>query len=239
MKTVQIYKTDSDLAKGAADKIEVIAAEAIRSNGKFSISLSGGSTPRKAYEQLVSANLDWDKTFVYWGDERTVPFYDHNSNYKMANDTLLSKVTIPDRNIYRWKTELDPESAATDYAFQLSKNFDSEMPKFDVVLLGLGEDGHTASLFPETEALKAVETSAVANKLKDSDEYRLTLTFPAINNAENIIFLVTGAEKSVVVAKVLENPTNEKCYPAEFVEQASGKIIWMLDEPAAKELKQI
>lgn len=228
----EVLKNGDALAERAAELFISLAAEAIQARGRFAVALSGGSTPRKLHALLASEfknDVDWSKAFAFFGDERFLPPYDEDSNYYMADDTLLSRVDIPPENVFPFVTlEVTPEESARIYEGELKRFFDGP-PHFDLIFLGMGEDGHTASLFPgnpvlnETDALVA----AVHNSPKPPPE-RMTLTLPVLNAARNIVFLVGGASKREALARIERG----EALPASLVEP-EGELLWLLDEAAS------
>jgi 6-phosphogluconolactonase len=237
MRQVLIKSNVEELNKAAAGLFVAASIESNALRGKFSVALSGGSTPRGLYLLLASdkyrSKIDWSKTTLFFGDERNVPPDSDQSNYRMAAEALLSPLKIPAKNIHRWETERGPVEAAADYEIKLRSN-----GPLDLVLLGLGADAHTASLFPNTDALHEKEKFAVANWVEKLDDHRLTMTFPAINATRETIFLVAGGDKAEAVASVLEGKSRAKEYPAQGVKPTSGNLTWLLDEPAASKLKR-
>ena len=240
---VQVFRDTKALNSAAAELIVGIGAQAINSRGKFIFVLSGGSTPKALYELLshsYKTRLEWEKAFFFFGDERNVAFDDAESNFRMANESLLQPLRIPDSNVFRWQTELqNPNEIAAQYEksirnfFRLEKN---HFPRFDLTLLGLGDDGHTASLFPHTEALREQSEIAVSNHVEKLNTNRLTLTFPAINSSENVVFLVSGEKKADVLPKIMHGDFQPERLPAQNIKLADGKLVWLLDEAAAKSI---
>lgn len=209
---------------------------AVASKGSFSISLSGGSTPGAIYRRLVGLPVEWSKIFFFFGDERFVPPDDAESNFRMATDAMLLPLGIKDENIFRWRTDFgNAAAAATDYSDRL-RDFFGGWPKFDLCLLGLGADGHTASLFPETAALYETERIAAENWVPKFDSFRLTLTPPAINNSSNILFIVIGPEKAAAVASVIDGEYRPSILPAQLIKPKSGTLRWLIDDDAASRL---
>jgi 6-phosphogluconolactonase len=214
---IRILKTAADLFEGAAAEFASQASTAVRASGKFTVALSGGSTPRTLYSLLATKpNLPWDKIFIFWGDERHVPPDQPESNYGMANEALLSR--------------LQYELTLKDF-FHLSPG---EFPRFDLIFLGVGPDGHTASLFPGTSALNETKRLVVANWVPKFNTHRITFTFPVLNAAACVIFLMSGADKAATLQEVLEN--NRANLPSQRVRPVNGKLIWLVDEPAARTL---
>src|SRR5262249_31812310 len=200
-----------------------------------------GNTPRAVFSLLAeqhSADLFWDRIHIFFGDERYVPPDHPESNYRMAHEALLSLVRIPPENVHRFRTELDPESAAKDYETQLQTFFgepEQSLPRFDLVMLGLGEDGHTASLFPGTSALNETTRLVVAVWVEKFKMFRLTLTLAALNHSAEVLFLVAGANKAGVLKEVLPNPT--AALPAQKIQPAGGRLLWLVDQSAARLLQ--
>ena len=224
-----------EIAREAAERIVVLAEEMIDTRGDFAIVLSGGSTPKALYELLASdeyrERINWLKVQVFFGDERCVPPEHADSNYRMARIALLSEVPIPGDNVYRIRGEIDPNEAAIEYGKLLKEKFGDSGP--DLVLLGMGDDGHTASLFPNTAALNETRHRCVANYVEKLNAWRITLTAPFINLAEQVLFMVAGAEKASRVQEVLEADPDPDRLPAQLIRPASGKLTWLLDAAAA------
>jgi len=235
--------TPQDLFQAAADDVIHAATDAVKERGRFTIALSGGSTPLSLYT-LIAANastgLPWDQMFFFWSDERHVPPDDPDSNFRLANESLLSKVPVPAANIFRVPAE-NPDAAAAAQAYeQTLRNFFSlkpdEFPRFDLILLGMGPDGHTASLFPETAALQEKSRLVVANWVEKLKAFRITFTLPLINAARRVVFLVSGMDKAPALHEVLEGNAPPRKYPSKLVQPADGKLIWLLDRAAASQL---
>jgi 6-phosphogluconolactonase len=231
---------DSDaLYRAAGDEFLRCAQDAIAGRERFCVALSGGNTPRGVYSFLAAndgASLPWNQIYIFFGDERHVPPDDPESNYRMANETLLSRVPIPAANVFRVPTELDAEVAAQQYEDQLRAFFrlsPGAWPRFDLILLGLGDDGHTASLFPESAALNETKRLVVANWVDKLHSYRVTFTYPMLNHAAEIAFLVSGQSKSHILRDVLK-PTGDASYPAQRVRPLGGRLLWILDRAAAQ-----
>ena len=233
-----------ELNKLGAAKFVSIGRESIKKRGKFVVALAGGSTPRALYQLLASDKfrnlIDWTKVFFFFGDERNVLPDDGESNFRMANESLLEPLNVSAENIFRWQTEIgNAEEIATDYEQKIKDFFGlnaGELPRFDLILLGMGDDGHTASLFPETVALNETSKIAAANRVEKLDATRLTLTFPAINNAANVIFLISGEKKADVLRAVLTGDVQPEKLPSQSVKPRNGVLFWILDEDAARNL---
>lgn len=235
--------TPQELFQAAADEVIRAANEAVRQEGQFTIALSGGSTPRGLYT-LIAANaagtLPWDKMFFFFGDERHVPPNHPDSNFRMADQALLSKVPVPGSNIFRIPAEVpDAAVAAHTYEKTLREFFSlkpGEFPRFDVILLGLGADGHTASLFPGTAALQEKSRLVVANWVEKLKSTRITLTLPVLNGGRMVVFLVSGNAKAAILHEVLEGKGPDEKYPCRMVKPTDGRLIWFVDRAAASEL---
>jgi len=235
--------TPQDLFQAAADELIRSAEEAITARQRFTIALSGGSTPKGLYNLIAanaSSSLPWDRMFFFFGDERHVPPDSADSNFKMVNEWLFSKAPIPAANIFRIPAE-NPDAQAVANAYQNTiQSFfalqPGEFPHFDLILLGMGPDGHTASLFPETAALQEKSRLVSANWVPKLETYRITLTFPAINAARLVVFLVSGTDKAPTLHEVLEGKEPADKYPSKLIRPANGKLIWLMDRAAASEL---
>jgi len=230
------------LAQEAAGRILEQARAAVESRGRFSLALSGGSTPQDTYRLLAQEpyrdQVPWDKVHLFWGDERCVPPDDPGSNYHLADRLLISRVPIPAENVHRIPGELAPEAAARAYRRELEDFFCGPAPRLDLVLLGLGGDGHTASLFPGAESLEALSDTVLPAEAEYEGRpaQRVTLALPAINAARQILFLVSGEAKAGIVAQVLGSRSGS--LPAERVCPTAGELVWLLDEPAASGLTE-
>lgn len=232
---VRVFEDPRELAEAAAWSFMEQARKAIKASGRFAVVLAGGSTPKRAYEVLAKkygepGDLDWGKVHAFFGDERTVPPDNEDSNYRMAHEALLSHVPVG--SVHRMRGELDPAEAAALYEEELEEFFGG-MPRFDLVLLGIGEDGHTASLFPGTLALEVSDRWVVENPVGEMDTVRLTLTVPVINAAKRVVFLVAGEGKADALKEILEGDADPRSYPARLIQPTSGPV-WMLDRAAAR-----
>ena len=240
---IRTLTTPQELFAAAAEEVVTATTEAIADQGRFTIALSGGSTPKSLFNLLATnarTALPWDRMFFFWGDERHVPPTDPDSNYRMADEAMLSKVPVPPGNVFRFAAE-NPDAAAVADAYEttLRKFFKLEpgqTPQFDLILLGMGPDGHTASLFPGTPALQEKSRLVVANWVEKLKTHRLTLTLPVLNAARCVMFLVSGTDKSTALRAVLEGDAPAEQYPAKLVKPTSGDLIWMVDRAAASEL---
>jgi 6-phosphogluconolactonase len=240
---IVICRHVDELNRKAAEQFIELANKAIQQSGQFTVSLSGGSTPKTIYSLLASADhkerVDWFRVYLFWGDERCVPPNHPESNFRMVQESLLSKVQIPDENIHRMMGEKEPEQAATEYEEHLRRFFHlprGSVPRFDLIFLGLGEDGHTASLFPGSPALDEQNRLVAKVYVERLKAYRLTLTLPVINAAAQITFLVTGQSKSAVVKQILGADSKSQSYPANRVRPVNGNVTWLITRDAAAEL---
>ena len=238
---IQILPTPADLFHAAAEEFVRVGKAAIAARGRFTVALSGGSTPKSLYSLLAAkhAAFDWDHTFLFFGDERHVPPDHPDSNYRMVNESLLSKISIPAENVFRVKAENpDAAAAALEYENDLRRFFalkPGEFPRFDLILLGLGPDGHTASLFPGSEGLKEQSRLVIANWVEKFKTHRITFTFPVLNHTALAMFLASGQDKADMVRQVLEGK-NTPPYPSQRVQPLNGTLLWILDEAAAAKL---
>ena len=218
------------LAKAAADNFVTLANAVIQANGKFTVALSGGSTPAAMYSILASDEyknkVDWTKVFVFWGDERCVPFDSPENNSHNAKELLLNKINIPQENIFTIPTYLSPADAAKSYAKIIRLFFNDPIPIFDLILLGMGDDGHTASLFPHTTILQ--EKNAIVKEvfLENKNVYRISFTEPLINNAKQILFLIAGKEKEKMLDTILNGAYLPETYPAQLIKNADWFVLF-------------
>jgi 6-phosphogluconolactonase len=225
-------------ARAAADRILQAAEDAITARGRFTLALSGGRTPRILYEMLASSDyaglIPWYGTYIFWSDERCVPPEARESNYRLAEDALLQHVPVPTSHVFRVRGELQPEAAAAAYDRVLHAFFEARLglnaPHFDVILLGMGDDGHTASLFPGSPALDMHETWAAPSHAPNPPHGRVTLTYPALNAARSLIVLATGADKRDAVFRILSEGAD---LPAGRLAPTRGEQRWILDQAAA------
>jgi 6-phosphogluconolactonase len=244
---IQILSNLEELTCRAAEEFVRQAEEAVGAKGFFTVALSGGSTPKSLYSLLASetasfrVRVPWDKVHFFWGDERHVPPDHPDSNYRMTQEAVLSKIPIPSENVYRIKTENpDAGKAAEDYERVLREFFRLEvgqLPRFDLVLLGLGPDGHTASLFPGTEVLNDRKSLVAAPWVEKFNAYRITLTPSVLNNAVCVAFLISGEEKAVTLKAVLEGGYQPERLPAQLIHPTNGRLLWLVDRAAARMLE--
>ena len=238
---VVVHPSLEALSREAASRFQRLAADSIAVVGRFSLALSGGSTPRALYhllsEQPLREAIDWPRVHLFWSDERFVPADHSDSNFRLAWEAFISKVPIPAANVHAVPTESgDPQAAAARYEETLRRFFASregEAPRFDLVLLGLGADGHTASLFPGSPALDEHERLVVATHVAKLDAWRLTLTPPVLCGARHIVFLVSGSDKASALREVLEGPYDPHRLPAQLARPEKGDLTWLVDEAAA------
>lgn len=234
---IVVVDSPAALAARAADEFAADAARAIAASGRFTAALSGGKTPRAMLAALASRPLDWRRISFFWSDERCVGPDDPDSNYGMARDALLSKIDVPPANVHRMRGELDPAAGAGAYDAELRGVFGTAA-RFDLLFLGLGPDGHTASLFPGTAALDATDRWCAANEVTGNvaSPWRLTLTYPAIDAARRILFLVEGNDKAGILATVLCGEQDARRYPAQGIAPKDGELVWLVDAAAAAKL---
>jgi 6-phosphogluconolactonase len=249
---VRVYQDPGELALKAARRFARLADQYVIGGGRFTVALSGGSTPKAMFSLLAAEpflnTVPWSSIYFFWGDERCVPPDHADSNFRMTNETLLSKVPVPQQNIFRVPAELpDAARAGAEYSATLTSFFLADsaanrsgtaplsaLPRFDLVFLGMGPDGHTASLFPHSSALQAGEEIAVANYVEKFKAWRITLTAATINNARNITFLAAGEDKAETLKNVLEGPYQPDVYPSQLIQPRNGTLLWMVDEAAAR-----
>ncbi len=241
---IRVFDREEELFKNAAEKVVSIGLESIRDFGRYTLALSGGNTPKSVYAILASPGfkerLPWDKVHIFWGDERPVVKTHPDSNFRMAKESFLDAVGVPAKNIHRVASEEDSMLAAQQYEDELRDFFEiaeGEVPKFDLILLGMGDDGHTASLFPDSEALHIDDRLVVENYVKKLNTHRITFTFPVINKAHNVLFLVSGSGKKQTIQRVLSRTASQPNLPAQMVQPESGSLYWFLDKEAAADLK--
>lgn len=238
-----ICRDVAELSRKAAEQFVALARQAIAARGRFAVALSGGSTPKALYSLLAtaafSAQLDWRQIHLFFGDERCVAPDHAESNYRMVKEALLAQIAIAGDNVHRMAGELAPEVAAAAYAAQLTGFFnlpENNLPRFDLIFLGLGEDGHTASLFPDSSALTDTDRWVTATYVVKLKSHRLTFTFPAINNAAQISFLIAGQSKTAVVKAIVTGQNSAA--PAARIKPSHGKLTWFVTEDAAGDLRK-
>ena len=241
---IWLCRDPEEVSQRSAALFVRLAHEAVLSTGYFAVALSGGSTPKALYTLLISdqfrSQVPWQHVHLFWGDERCVPPDHPESNYRMVREALLDQAPIPAQNIHRMSAEqADHTSAAAVYEQTLRGFFEvaaGELPCFHLILLGMGEDGHTASLFPGTTALAETKRLVVANYVEKLGTHRLTLTVPVINHAANVAFMITGSAKAPVLKKVLEGEHDPQQFPSQLIRPKKGQLVFIVDRAAAKEL---
>ena len=226
-----------ELARKAAEQLTARAAESIARAGRFAVALSGGSTPRDVYALLASPKfrqrIDWPRVHLFWGDERCVPPGHPDSNFRMVREALLAKIEIPLENVHRMMGEREPAEATAAYEEELKQFFGAaHVPRFDLIFLGLGEDGHTASLFPGSAALNEDKRWVAVAYVERRRAHRLTLTFPVINAAAQVTILVSGASKRAIVKQLLGTGAEAADFPAAKVRPVDGKLTWLITQDA-------
>jgi 6-phosphogluconolactonase len=241
MADIRVFPDSPAVARAAADIILGVAAARAAAGQNFSLVLSGGSTPKLLYQLLAAepyrSKIDWSKFEIFFGDERCVAPDHADSNFKMANEALISRVPLKAENIHRMRGEIDPNQAAIEYGQMLKARFGEGGP--DITLLGMGDDGHTASLFPHTAPITETHHRCVAHYVEKSTtgkSWRITLTPPFFNRSAQVLLLVTGAAKAPRVAEIMNGPKDPQRLPIQIIQPTSGALIWMLDEPAAAKL---
>jgi 6-phosphogluconolactonase len=248
-RTIEIYAELESLSRAATERFVALAGAATSVRGRFAVALSGGSTPRLLYELLSNSpyveRIDWSRTHVFWGDERCVGPDDARSNYRMAREALLDHVPLPESNVHRIRGEIDPNEAAADYEHTLRNFFQGQggnatlAPAFDLVLLGMGDDGHTASLFPGTQVIDEQRRWVAPNWVEKVAMWRITLTPPVLNDAHDVMFLVAGADKATRLQQVLEGAFRPHELPSQVVQPPNGNVHWMIDAAAATKLEKV
>lgn len=240
--TLNISATEEEVLKKLAGYFVQIADQSVKDHNSFNVSLSGGTSPKKLYQLLASGQykqqVDWSKVYFFFGDERYVPKNSPDSNFLMVKTALFDPLKIADKQIFAVDTTLSPEEAATNYAEQINTHFNDKKACFDLILLGLGDNSHTASLFPHTPVLDEQEATVKAVFLEDQQVYRITKTAAMINNAHHIAFLLYGKGKAEAVRHVLEDDRNIEEFPAQLIHPTDGDVTWFMDEAAASLLKK-
>jgi 6-phosphogluconolactonase len=242
---LRLFPDAESISQAAAGEFIRCATEALSARGRFTVALSGGSTPQHLYQLLAGppyrTQVDWKRMDIFWGDERCVPPDHRDSNYRMAREAMLDRLPIPTGQVHRIEAErTDRASAARDYQATLAKvcgvDPAGQPPGLDLVLLGMGPDGHTASLFPGTAALKETQKWAVVNYVPKFATDRITLTVPVLNRARQVLFLVAGTDKAEPLAEVLEGPPDPTRLPSQLIQPSAGKVVWFVDRLAAARL---
>ena len=240
-----VYPHDAEVTKAAAEMFTVAAERAVNTRGLARIAISGGSTPKAMFQLLADASapyrarVPWAKLELFWVDERCVQPDDPESNFGMTKAAMLDKIPLPAANIHRMEGELDPEEAASRYESEIRNTFKlegAETPTFDLILLGLGPDGHTASLFPHTAGLGEMARIVIANHVPQKDTWRLTLTWPVITQGREVAFLMEGTEKAEMIERIFTGAYDPETYPAQLIRPANGKLTLLMDCAAAAKL---
>lgn len=238
---IKIFKDRRTASKAMAENFNSIAKEAVAVRNRFTVALTGGSSPKILYEILRTApyrqRVPWKDCYIFWSDERAVPFNDERNNARMGFEKLLNHVPVPADQIYRMNGDIAPQKSADEYEKILNRHFGEQEPSFDLILLGMGADGHTASIFPESEAVHEQNRLVTTGYNKKQETYRVTFTAPLINKARHIFFAVFGDEKAETLRRVLEGDYNPENLPAQLVTPGQGDITWFLDEKSAKLLQ--
>ena len=241
---IQVFRDVNDIASRAAELILAAANTAVQQNGRFTIALAGGSTPKTLYSLLSSepyfSVMPWDKTYIFFGDERCVPPDDKDSNFRMASESMLTKLALKPEQVHRIKAENpDPEKAAQEYEQLLTSFFglsSGQLPRFDVTLIGMGDEGHMLSLFPGTKALQDGGRLVRSNWIGKLYTWRVTVTAPVANNSGLVIFMVTKPDKALALKGVLEGPYEPEQLPSQLLQTTNGKTVWLVDTAAAEKL---
>jgi 6-phosphogluconolactonase len=237
---LHVYKDPETLLSALGEFILEKAKLAIQASGKFTIALSGGSSPKRLYELLAgdkySHRIDWTKVYFFFGDERYVPLDHSSSNFLMAKNAFFAPLKISEDNIFAVDSSLSPAEAASDYEQKIKKHFQDKESRFDFILLGLGDNSHTASLFPHTSVLHENKALVKEVYVQEVSMYRITFTAPLINAAACVAFLVYGSSKAEAVGNILHGPVDIDVYPAQLIKPTHGEVHWFLDGPAAAEV---
>ena len=241
---IRVCPEVNEVTRAAAELFSKTVAAAVHARGQARVAISGGSTPKSVFALLAREYVDkiaWEQVQLFWVDERCVPPTDADSNFGMTKAAMLDKVPLPAANVHRMEGELDPEEAAARYEAEIRNTLrleGAETPTFDLVLLGLGPDGHTASLFPHTEGLHELARICLANHVPQKDTWRLTLTWPVITQGREVVFLIEGREKAAVLKTVFTGAYEPEQYPAQLIRPASGRLTLLLDQAAAAQLPE-
>lgn len=234
---VHIQKDAASLSQELADWLAADMKRVIGLHHRYTLVLSGGSTPKKLYELLATepykSVIDWQKVHLFWGDERYVPFADERNNGRMAYDTLIKYLDIPEKQIHYMNTTMAPDASAKEYETILHQYFDDRPATFDLVLLGMGDDGHTLSLFPGSRVIEERDAWVVSPYVEDQQMYRITLTAPVVNKSSAVAFMVTGEKKSETLREVMKGQYRPEVYPSQVIKPENGNLHWFVDEKAA------
>ncbi len=235
---IKIFEDQRSASETMAEMFTLIAEEAVGERGRFTVALTGGSSPQTLYNILRSEpyqnRVPWKNCHIFWGDERVVPFNDKRNNARMGFEKLLNHVPIPAGQIYRMNVEIAPEKAAEEYEIILNRHFGIYKPAFDLILLGMGADGHTASIFPGSEAVHERSRWVATGYNAEQGTHRITFTAPLINKARHIFFAVFGSDKAETIRQVLEGDYNPVQLPVQLIKSEHGEITWFLDKESAK-----
>jgi 6-phosphogluconolactonase len=243
--TLHVSASASEVAKASAELFTDSIVAAVAARGLARIAISGGSTPKAMFALLADpagpylSRIPWDSLQLFWVDERCVPPTDADSNFRMTSEAMLSKVPLSPANVHRMEGELDPTVAAARYESEIRNTFKlegAETPTFDLILLGMGDDGHTASLFPHTEGLNEMSPIVIANHVPQKDTYRITLTWPVINQGREVAFVIAGKDKAEVLSRVLTGPYDPETLPSQLIRPSSEQVTFLLDTAAAAQL---
>ncbi|MES1214696.1 MAG: 6-phosphogluconolactonase [Bacteroidota bacterium] len=239
---LNVSKDPEELSRYVADWLISYVDETLRKQSRFTIALSGGNTPKKLYQLLSSDNyknkIDWSKLHIFWGDERYVPFTDDRNNAKMAFETLLNHVPVPANQIHVMQTDIEPEASAAAYEKILHAYFTHKKTSFDLVLLGMGDNAHTLSLFPGYPIIHEKNKWVDAFYLEEQKSYRISLTVPIVNKSARVAFLVSGGDKAASLYNVLYAEHEPDLYPAQIIQPFSDELYWFVDSAAAADIKQ-
>ena len=244
MSTLRVASDPDAMSRVAAEEFFRLASDAIEARDRFCVALAGGGTPRDTYERIAETwetapggPLDWKRVHLFWGDERHVPPEDPQSNYRMARHALIDRVPIPPENVHPVPASIpDAREAASRYEARLMEFFrlgPDDVPRFDLILLGMGADGHVASIFPGTEAITEEKRLVMGNRVEAFQAWRITLTLPVLNHAAHVIVLVVGREKASTLRRVLRGPHEPPLLPAELLKPTQGRVLWLVDREAA------
>jgi len=238
---IDVSKDNNELGRKVADWLVDYVKEVLKDSDRFTIALSGGNTPKNLYTLLAKSpyaeNILWQKIHFFWGDERYVPYTDEKNNARMAYDTLLDHVNIRKENVHVMRTDLAPEASANAYEKKLKEYFDTTTHSFDLVLLGMGDDAHTLSLFPGHNKIHEKDKWVISFYLDKQQMHRITLTAPVVNRSKRVAFLVTGADKAEPLYHVLYGMHDPDLYPAQLIQPFNGETYWFVDTAAASELQ--
>lgn len=239
---IKKYKSQQEASEAMASDFKAIATKAVQAKGRFTLALTGGSSPLILHKMLSAEeyrqSIPWEKCFVFWGDERAVPFDDKENNAKMGYETLLNNVPVPKEQIFRMNSEIAPVKAAHEYEKILEEHFKDIEPAFDLILLGMGADGHTASIFPGTDVVNEKTDWVSTGYNSELRSHRITLTAPLINKAHNIFFAVFGDGKGKTLLNVLFGDYNPDVLPSQLIKPEKGNLYWYIDEAAGKFIKE-